>query len=217
MFTSAGLSVITSEAIAKAREEKKLPDSKDLPSVLVRDKPWLIGLAGRKSSGKGTAAIVFTEGYNFQEFNFADPLKRGVAIMFGWTIDSMYDPELKEVIDPILGFSRRIAMQKVGTEGVRDGIGKDTWVNIMRKRLDGDFSRDRVVIADIRMENEAAMVREMGGVVVHCLRPNSSTEDLHESERGPVIYPQDLQVNNNYGVEEYINNVHAMAKCFGYF
>lgn len=177
--------------------------------------PKLIGFAGRKSSGKGSAALVLTEEYSFIEMNFAGPLKLGVASMFGWSHQSMYDPELKEVVDPDLGFSRRQAMQSIGTEAVRNCLGKNTWVKLMRTRITC-WRPCCIVIADIRMENEAAMVRDMDGLVVHCLRPNSNTEDLHETERGPVIMAEDLVVNNDTDLASYMNNVRSLMQHLGY-
>lgn len=102
----------------------------------------IIGLTGRKRSGKSTAARYLVEDHGFTELSFAEPLKRmalavNPIIGFRSTPDGVQRVYLSDVVHEI-GWEcakdeypevRRF-LQLLGTEGVRDHIGQDTWVNL---------------------------------------------------------------------------------------
>lgn len=75
----------------------------------------LIGLVAPKRSGKDTAANYLCTSYGFKKYNFADPLKKGVAEIFGLTYEQL-DGVYKETVDPFWGVTPRELFQKVGTE-----------------------------------------------------------------------------------------------------
>lgn len=75
----------------------------------------LIGLVAPKRSGKDTAANYLCTSYGFKKYNFADPLKRGIAEIFGLS-QSQLNGDDKEVVDPFWGVCPRELFQKVGTE-----------------------------------------------------------------------------------------------------
>lgn len=45
----------------------------------------IIGLSGKKASGKSTVANYLTQTHRYKELSFADPLKRGCKEIFGLT------------------------------------------------------------------------------------------------------------------------------------
>ena len=59
----------------------------------------LIGLSGKKGSGKDTVAEFLIKHHNFTRIAFADPIKDIGTAVFGWTHEQMNDRELKEKID----------------------------------------------------------------------------------------------------------------------
>ena len=78
-------------------------------------------------------------------------------------------------------------MQTLGTEWGRETIDQDIWVNSVRRMLTKSFFSEYtpVIIDDLRFENEAKMVREMGGEVWEIDRKNFAPEsDEHVSEAG---------------------------------
>lgn len=75
----------------------------------------LIGLVAPKMSGKDTAANYLCSSYNFKKYNFADPLKGGIAQIFGLTYEQL-DGKEKESVDPFWGVTPRELFQKIGTE-----------------------------------------------------------------------------------------------------
>jgi hypothetical protein len=157
----------------------------------------LIGITGRKKSGKDTAArALITEGY--WPLRFAGGLKAMVACLLTYmgiepaTIEKMIDGDLKEMPFPYLeGKSCRQIMQTLGTEWGRDCVGRDLWVHICMERAK---SYDKVVVTDVRFKNEEKAIREAGGKIVKIERPTLVRDD-HPSEAIDKIHP-DLIIMN---------------------
>ena len=167
----------------------------------------LIGFAGKKFSGKSTAANWFIQNENAICIPVAQPLKDGLQVMFGWTSEQLADPELKEVVDPFLGFSPRRAMQLIGTEGVRKLLGEDTWAKMLMKTINNiwSFQPDQVIVVpDIRFEDEAAAIRDAGGVIVHVIRHVvNHIVDGHSSEAGIQTKAGDWLIHNDRSLEDF--------------
>lgn len=151
----------------------------------------LIGLVGRKGSGKDTAAEALTR-QGWIRLAFATPLRSVVQTMFLLSDEQCDDPVLKEKPGP-MGVSYRRGMQVVGTELVRrqltihlPELGHESfWVQHMRRSIaQARQEGKRVVITDVRFRDEAEMIRQVGGRLVHVRRPGVDTSDLHASETG---------------------------------
>ena len=140
----------------------------------------IIGFSGPAGAGKSTAAKVLVEQRGFRLVKFAGPLKAMMRAMgLG---DDHIEGALKEVIHPVLGCTPRHAMQTLGTEWGRNCIDPDLWVNLARE--DVCSGHGKVVLDDVRFENEAEMVRSCGGVIVE-VRPKFITHHMtHASEAG---------------------------------
>jgi hypothetical protein len=61
----------------------------------------------------------------------------------------------------------------------RDLIDEDIWINAALSSVD---SSDRVVITDVRFENEANMIRSLGGQIWRVKRPGVEAVNSHVSE-----------------------------------
>jgi hypothetical protein len=130
--------------------------------------PALIGLIGKKGSGKDTAAEAL-EAFGFQNVKFAGALKAMLRTLLAYqgvdenTIGRMIDGDLKEVpTEYLAGKTPRFAMQTLGTEWGRELIGADFWLDTaMKKASTGD-----TVITDCRFPNEVNAVHENGGTVI---------------------------------------------------
>lgn len=148
--------------------------------------PQLVGLIGRKGSGKDTAAVTLTaQGYG--NVKFAGALKdmiRSLLVYQGLepdTIERMVEGDLKEVpTDYLAGRTPRYAMQTLGTEWGRDLIDSDFWVTSAIRCAKG---HGNTVITDVRFPNEMAAIEQAGGVVIGIV-PDwiKPTEGEHESE-----------------------------------
>lgn len=133
----------------------------------------IIGLTGHAGVGKDAAAS-FLKPHGYQRLALADPLK-GVARAIGW--DGSKDVQERCICGMAGG---RELLQLLGTEGVRDHLGRDVWVQALRRRI---RPGSRVVVSDVRFVNEAEAVRSWGGEVWRIERPGYPGDD-HASERG---------------------------------
>lgn len=150
----------------------------------------IIGFTGKKRSGKDTAASVFiAEG--FRQVSFADPMKLMMKTLLQYRgmpenlIDRHLHDDLKESYTGYLsGNTPRHALQTLGTEWGRNLLHPDFWIETFRDHVKD--SGENIVIADVRFDNEAAAIIDMGGEVIEINRPSLSSlaEDTHPSEGG---------------------------------
>jgi len=139
----------------------------------------LIGLTGLKQSGKTTAARYLRDTFAYHQADFASPIRSMVADMIGTTVEAM--EQIKEQPHPVLGGrTPRYAMQSLGTEWGRQMIHPDVWVLAMTQQI---RTSPRLVIADVRFDNEAELILRHGGHIIEIIRPGL-TRDPHASEAG---------------------------------
>lgn len=159
----------------------------------------VIGFTGKKGVGKSTAAAVCVLA-GFERMSFAATLKRMARVLLVSmgidNVDLLALPQNKERVIPGLGCTYRHLLQTLGTEWGR-AIHPDLWVMDVRNQLNemgpGDF-----VFDDVRFENEAAMIRELGGVIIHIARFGQDDTDTHASEAGIEKMPGDVvMINDN--------------------
>jgi len=155
---------------------------------------FVIGIAGRARSGKDTLADFIVNHYGFVKFAFADRLKDTCCGLFGWGARHR-DGDLKEAVDPYLGFSPRQAFQVCGTEFAR-ALNPDIWVLLAERAVAG-----LVVIPDVRFENEAEFCRK-NGVMIHVSRDAALAVNRHASEKPLVKMPLDHLLVNNGSLRE---------------
>lgn len=162
----------------------------------------LIGICGKARSGKDTIANHLWAEHAFTRIAFADPLKRGAQEMFGLSDAQLLDDSLKEVMIAHWGLSPRQIFQQLGTEAIRNTFGPDHWIK--RWLLSYNFLKhtDDVVVPDVRFDNEAAAIREQGGVIIQVRRGNglAGAEGQHASEAG-LSLPADFVIDNNSTID----------------
>lgn len=148
--------------------------------------PQIIGILGKKRSGKDTIADYLVARYNFTKLKFADPLKDVCKILFGFT-DEQLNGDLKEEIDKFWKISPRYAMQYLGTDLFRNqitpllpNISNDFWIKIMELKLLN--TTGPIVIADIRFQNEIDLIHKHKGIIIKINSINTDDTDQHESE-----------------------------------
>jgi len=142
----------------------------------------IIGFGYRKRSGKDVAARRLVEAHGFERLAFADRVKMVTAVKFDWTLESMYNDEIKDVVDPFWGLSRRRAMQLEGTEAGRQVHGHDFWVKHVRRSMLKFPDQRNWVFSDCRFPDEARFIKDLGGMVVRIDRPGFMGGDGHSSE-----------------------------------
>jgi len=166
----------------------------------------LIGLLGKKRSGKDTVADFLKEKYQYKKMAFADKLKSICREMFGFTDQQLYTDD-KEKIDDYWNISPRHALQFIGTDLIRSYMDKliphiknNFWVKVLEKEyLDTvkNFPEKYIVISDVRFENEVDFIHKYGGTVIK-LERESEYDDVHISEKGiDDITNYDILIHNN--------------------
>lgn len=103
--------------------------------------------------------------------------------------------------------SPRQLLQTLGTEWGRNQVHPDLWLLVAAMRLDDYAAMDAaagrapapICITDIRFDNEAAWLRQRGGVLWHIERGNTAAVASHSSEHGVPFNPQRDQVLDNNG------------------
>lgn len=170
----------------------------------------LLGITGRMGSGKTTASQVLVD-RGWINIKMAGPLK-DMARAIGLT-DRHIEGDLKEVpCDLLCGRTPRHAMQTLGTEWGRDMIAPHVWTNIARTRIvDAMASGLSVVVDDIRFQNEADLIRDLGGMVLRIVRPDIAMQS-HQSE---ADLPADMIHVNNGTERELIGFVRYVFLCDG--
>ncbi len=105
--------------------------------------------------------------------------------------------ELKEVpLKLLCGRTPRHAMQTLGTEWGRECLDENIWTNLWWE-VAGPYIRlgKSVVVDDVRLLNEEAMVKLHGGQVWRVFRDKIS-DDLHSSEASIDRIPQTWSIFN---------------------
>lgn len=142
----------------------------------------IIGLTGLPRSGKDTAASHLVCDLGYERRAFATPLKAAAAILLDRPLCEMdgaggFD---REALLPEWGFSTRWFLQRFGTECMRNQIDQDFWIKRMRVSM---VPEGRYVITDVRFQNEADLIRELGGQIIEIMRPGL-VKSKHVSDSG---------------------------------
>ena len=166
----------------------------------------IIGVTGRKFTGKDTAGNYFVSNYGFERLAYADPLKNAVREIFNFTNEQLYGNE-KEVLDTHWNVTPRKVLQFVGTDLFRNhigeivpGVGQDIWIRVMKRKIMDklkDNPNAKIVVTDIRFDNESDAIKELGGVTIKSEREGVSNEDTHESEANIDAIKTDYVFSNN--------------------
>ncbi len=153
----------------------------------------LIGLTGPAGVGKTTIAREITKQIGGAVLSYAAPMKMCLSVMTGLSMEYFTDIKLKEKVIPEINKTPRQLMQLFGTEFARKMIVSDFWIWRMLEELK-KFEYSHIYIDDIRFENEASLVRNQGGTVVHLRRVYDpvTTQTEHASEQLISIKPTDI-------------------------
>tara|TARA_R110000850_G_scaffold91896_2_gene195378 strand:+ start:921 stop:1949 length:1029 start_codon:yes stop_codon:yes gene_type:complete len=190
-----------------------------LPVKPVERSSKLIGLVAPKQSGKDTASEHMVQRHDFTNLKFAQPLKdmiRSLLASAGYKnyhIEDFIEGKRREEPLPIFGGkSVRYMMQSLGTEWGRNLLCADVWLNIMRSKIES-LPDNPIVISDVSFDNEADMVRSMGGDVVRIQRDAAeSNGDTHASEGGRSSVKADLVIRNNDTVDNFISSIDYLVE-----
>ena len=161
----------------------------------------IIGVSGYAQSGKDEIAKVALE-YGFERAAFADTLREALmalnpligvsaylndfVTMLGWEEAKRKSPEIRRLL------------QRMGTEAGREIFGKNIWVNKTLGNLD---PAKHYIITDVRYQNEAEAIRDLGGQMWRVVRPGTGPVNKHKSEVDLDKYKFDFTIKNDGDLE----------------
>lgn len=174
--------------------------------------PKVIGLVGAAGVGKSAVARELIRKHGYKRLSLAEPLKLALSmILASWgynqaAIAYWIDGEGKEKPCPALqGKTPRLAMQLLGTEWGREGMGTEVWTSHLLKRILAE-GHPKVVVDDIRFDNEAnTLLMHLNATIIEVVAAPGKTPKrqppAHSSEDG--ISPEliDWTVENDFTYE----------------
>jgi hypothetical protein len=185
----------------------------------------LIGFMGPKGSGKSTGSNYLVEKYGYQEYSFADPLKKICKILFMFDDEQLYGSQAQKESPDSKWFncSARTAMQFIGTDLLRDqldkimpGLGKDVFTYHFMLWYKQQISINPnllIVISDVRFQNEVDCIKYLGGTIIKINRnyEGSTNNDSHQSEtEQQEIISYDYVINNNTTIEIFNESINKI-------
>ena len=178
--------------------------------------PSIIGFTGYKGSGKTTASDYLCDIANYRHYRFAYVGKEMVRCM--GVPDTLLNGNQyqKEAPTEILaGKSPRYVMQTLMTEWGRQMIHPDIWVISFLNRLYNDMERGflihRIVVDDVRFDNEAATLRMFPYCRIYRVNRDSvSNNDNHLSETSIDNIIVDGVINNDGTKDELWDKVRSL-------
>jgi hypothetical protein len=177
----------------------------------------LISITGLKRSGKDTIAEYIINNYGYVRYSFADPIKRGLIEMFGFSHEQMWgDEKDKETIDPRWNVSPRKMLQIIGTELFQYDIhkymnedefnvGRNIWVlkfkywYLKERETNPNL---KIIIPDLRFIHEEKILKELNATIVKVIRTNTNNSDAHASEVEQDSIKPDIIINNDSSLDD---------------
>lgn len=173
----------------------------------------VVGLIGRKQSGKDTFAARLVSEHGFTRIAFADALK-AVALDLNPMI-APYSSRLRDALDRMGGWDGakqlpevRSLLQNLGV-AVRDNIHRDAWIDAVAHKVRA--VPGPVVVTDVRFVNEVDYIAYAGGTTVRIARAGQDDRDTHVSETALDGYKADHYVYNGSTVDSLWATADAFA------
>ena len=166
----------------------------------------LIGIHGKKRSGKDTAARILQPLTGFDKIDsFAAPLRKFGFDTFGIT------EENREQNIQAIGVTGRKVLQLVGTE-IGRVISPNFWIESLKYR---NPDMTGVIITDVRFDNEAEFIKDNGGLIMQVIRPSimntidthSSEIPIHEKYVDKLIYNDSTEEVYELKITEWFNSI----------
>lgn len=131
----------------------------------------IIGLTGFARSGKTTVAEYLTDAHGYYHESFAWPIREMVRNLLGYSWGE-FEAKKEAPVAWLNNVTPRYLMQTLGTEWGRNMIHPELWTRACALRIHDALARNQnVVISDVRFENEAEMLRSLGGEIWFVYRP----------------------------------------------
>lgn len=171
----------------------------------------IIGLTGFARSGKTTVAEYLTDAHGYFHDSFAWPIREMVRNLLGYSW-AEFDAKKEAPVPWLNNVTPRYLMQTLGTEWGRNMIHPELWTRACAQRIHDALARNQnVVISDVRFENEAEMIRSLGGEIWFVYRPGVVLPDgAHVSETSIGRIQSDHVIDNDASIPALRGRVAAL-------
>ena len=111
-------------------------------------------------------------------------------------------------------------LQKLGTDGLRDGLHTNVWVNALfadyqcthADQAPNGLDCDNWIITDCRFPNEAQAVKQHGGIIIRVNRPGVEAINAHPSETALDHWKFDVVIDNDGTVQDLLAKVKTILE-----
>lgn len=181
----------------------------------------IIGFAGVSGSGKDTAGEHLVENYGYTRIALGDKVKECLAALLG--VDIEFINRNKSNDKDLLGLYRqsgfnmggaisnhvvkpitiRHALQRMGTEVGRNILGENTWIDLALGSLQLERPDVKVVVTDIRFQNEVDCINRWSGYVWRIHRAEAGIAGNHASEEVSALEHISVEIQNNDSLQTF--------------
>lgn len=184
--------------------------------------PKLIGITGFKRSGKDTCGAYLIKNHDYIKYSFAGALKVACSEIFMFDYEQT-EGSKKEDFDSRWNINPRKVFQRFGTEIFRDSLDKffpemkhlknNFWIYRFKIWYQEQVKQNpnvRIVVSDVRFQNEADIIKELGGIIIKVSRKNIKNTDNHISELNILNIKADYNIKNDSSLEDYYENLKSI-------
>ncbi len=160
----------------------------------------LLSCSGKKRSGKNTVATfineILTERYgagyeSYTEKAFAHLVKVFASMLTGVPLSGFETAEDKaselgpewacyDNLGLRIPMTRRLFLQKLGTDACNVNLHKDTWINGLFQDW---LPEEKWIVTDVRFPQEVQAIKKRAGIIIRVSRPETDNSgDTHASE-----------------------------------
>lgn len=166
----------------------------------------IIGINGKKGSGKDTIGEYLVDNYGFTRLSFADALKRMCSDLYNIDLDCFYNVDLKEV--PLVEHNNKTPRWVLqNTAELFRQIEPDYWVKSVISQVKNG---NNYVICDLRHKNEVDYL----DVTMKVVRENTpyNNEDDHISENDLNDFNFDIVIQNDDSLTDLYKKIDYIMK-----
>jgi hypothetical protein len=146
----------------------------------------ILGLSGQKGSGKEAVAAYLIKEHQFERKAFADPIKESVAALLGIPFHEIdkykNDDEIVVSVGRSDDFLSRMTfsdfLENFATKAHRVKFGEGFWLDYTLPK-DGYYSGRKIVVTDVKYENEVRRIHNCLGFVVQVIKPGFFIKEPH--------------------------------------
>lgn len=171
----------------------------------------LLGFTGKMGSGKSTAIQCLREIQHepVQVVKFAGTLYEIQELIYK-KIEPVYKRPENFIKD-------RKLLQLIGTEWGRNSVSETIWLDLWKREVEymsENYPGTILVSDDVRFDNEADLIRSMGGSVIQIVSDKQRTDTKagiagHASETGVDLNKIDYILENNGSIEDLKSSLFA--------